>query len=88
MNNSYTINFRDYTTDGRFLDKKLVLTTGCSLREDLSDLLSEDALWGVKDFYVREGVMKDGEEVKRVWRTNIMVRDSKTNKLVKWKDLL
>lgn len=82
------LSFRDYTVDGRFISTKTCVTSLELLGSDLTDLLSEDGTWGAKEFYVHLGMMTAGEEIKDVFRTNIMVRDSKTNKLIAWKHLL
>lgn len=82
------VTFRDYTTDGRFLDTRTFTTTTKMLGEDVGDLLSPEGTYGAKEMYMAWEYMKDSETVKDVFRTNVMVRDFNTNKLIKWAHLV
>ncbi|UIW10546.1 hypothetical protein PQC38_gp070 [Aeromonas phage BUCT695] len=84
----YTVSVRDYTTEGRYVDTFVVDCNDLyEMWETLDQLLTENEVVISSTIYKRLGKMEVGEELKKIYRTNIMVRNC-YGELISWSYLL
>lgn len=79
------IEYREYTTEGRWISSATFTSTPSLIREDTTTLLDPEITIQVTDEYRRLGVISEQESVKELWDTNIIVRDPSTGRFMKWK---
>jgi len=83
------IEYREYTTEGRFVSSALYETLPHLVTEDLEVLFETNDMptrLAVGRIYQQCGTMREGEELKPLFKTNVTVRDTKTGKFRKWSD--
>lgn len=77
MKNIYdtaTIEYRDYTTNGRFIQKQAILTSDKLVADDVDCLLDFANMELLSKVMRLRGLIDETETVKRLWRTNVVVR--------------
>lgn len=83
------IEYREYTTEGRFISSALYETLPNLVTEDLEVLFETNDLptrLAVGRIYMQSGVMQAGETLKTLFKTNVTVRDTSTGRFRKWSD--
>lgn len=88
MSTLVKFSFRDYTTDGKFVGTQEVSIGREEIRKYVKESKELESLLATNKILKMFGVIKGDETVKQVFNTNIMIRDFKTNKLVKWSHLV
>lgn len=76
--------FRDYTTEGRFIGTQSIVIKYSDIKTYIEEAQEKESLDATEKFGRMFGVITKDEKVKPVFRTNIMIRNYKTNKLIKW----
>lgn len=81
------IEYREYTTEGRFIAKSRFVssTHGNTIREDIEAITDPELTVPMHSCYLSQGILQYGEELKEIWNTNIVVRDPSTGRFMKWK---
>lgn len=69
-----TVEYRDYTTGGRFIQTQAIRTGEGVIVDDLDCLLNFDNMPLLTRVMRLRGLITEFEEVKPVWRTNVVVR--------------
>ena len=81
----FDIEYREYTTEGRFITKSGFLTRPSIIREDIETILDPDLTAGMESYYKSQGIISAEENLKPMWNTNVVVRCPKTGRFTKWK---
>lgn len=80
--------FRDYTTEGRSIGTQSITIKYSDIKNYVKEAQELESLKATEKLGRMFGVVMDFENVKPVFRTNIMIRNYKTNKLIKWAHLV
>ncbi|WHS68315.1 hypothetical protein [Salmonella phage PKM.Hi.22.6] len=81
------IEYREYTTKGRFVSSAVYQTLPELVSEDIEILFEtndEPTRIQVGKIYKQQKLMKAKEELKELFRTNVVVRDLNTGRFTKW----
>lgn len=81
------IEYREYTTKGRFVSSAVYATLPDILEEDINILFEtndEPTRVQVGKIYKQQKLMRAREELKELFRTNVVVRDMNTGRFTKW----
>lgn len=81
------IEYREYTTKGRFVSSAVYQTLPELVSEDIDILFEtndEPTRIQVGKIYKQQKLMKAKEELKELFRTNVVVRDLNTGRFTKW----
>lgn len=81
------IEYREYTTKGRFISSAVYRTLPELVSKDIKILFEtndEPTRIQVGKIYKQQKLMKDKEELKELFRTNVVVRDLNTGRFTKW----
>lgn len=81
------IEYREYTTKGRFVSSAVYQTLPELVSEDIEILFEtndEPTRIQVGKIYKQQKLMKAKEELKELFRTNVIVRDLNTGRFTKW----
>lgn len=81
------IEYREYTTKGRFVSSAVFQTLPDLISEDVDMLFEtndEPTRIQVGKIYKHQKLMKAKEELKELFRTNVVVRDMSTGRFTKW----
>lgn len=84
------ITYREYTTDGRFVASSSWETYKDVGMDDIKTVLETNEYQVrevLENFYLGQGLLKEGENLKDLFKTNISVRSIKTGRFMKWSDL-
>lgn len=85
------VEYREYTTKGRFVSDAIFESHKDFVLEDISNLIESNEKSvrnAVSDIYKYQGLMKPTEVLKPLFKTNIVVRDTKTGRFQKWSNFL
>lgn len=81
------IEYREYTTKGRFVSSAVYQTLPEIVSEDIEILFEtndEPTRIQVGKIYKQQKLMSAKEELKELFRTNVVVRDLNTGRFTKW----
>ena len=81
------IEYREYTTKGCFVSSAVYQTLPELVSEDIEILFEtndEPTRIQVGKIYKQQKLMKAKEELKELFRTNVVVRDLNTGRFTKW----
>lgn len=81
------IEYREYTTKGRFVSSAVYQTLPELVSEDIEILFEtndEPTRVQVGKIYKQQKLMSAKEELKELFRTNVVVRDLNTGRFTKW----
>lgn len=81
------IEYREYTTKGRFVSSAIYQTLPEIVSEDIEILFEtndEPTRIQVGKIYKQQKLMSAKEELKELFRTNVVVRDLNTGRFTKW----
>ena len=84
---SLVIEYREYTTTGRFVSGARFLSVPEVATEDLELLFEsndEPTRVAIGKIYKQQRLMETTEELKPLFKTNVVVRDAETGRFVKW----
>lgn len=84
-NRLVVITYREYTTEGRFINAPHFVSIEEQVRNDIEAFSDPDLTPLVETQYQESGRISQDERLKDVWPTNVTVRDPRTGRFMKWK---